>query len=98
MHIKQKHKDGCGAAVYAMAMGITYDEAREMLPGYTSLKAMKAALQGKQFTGKLYLVGDSTRKHWVYYNMLVYDPAFSKPSTVLNRRYEAILHILQSEV
>jgi hypothetical protein len=94
--IRQKHPDGCGAACLAMVRGITYEEARVILPGYTSKTRMRD-LCYKQLPNNIFLdlVGNSEFQHWVVrFQSVYYDPAMKQPTRTLNKKYESLLYVI----
>jgi hypothetical protein len=102
--IRQQHSDGCGAACLAMLLDISYEDARNILPGYTSYEDMSRAvdlylpltnLNYSLFA--LLLVGDEKRQHWILaYNKKIYDPAYSRPTNQMNRKYADVIRTIGS--
>ena len=96
--IRQEHSDGCGAACLAMLLGISYKEAREILPGHTTMASMRAELAKHDNlpSCKLLLVGDDLQQHWVVVIYgLFFDPALSFVKRKLNKRYAHVLDSIE---
>jgi hypothetical protein len=100
--IRQQDNNGCGAACLAMLLDVSYEDARKILPGYTSYEDMCKAvdfylpmttLNFSLFA--LLLVGDDKRQHWILaYDKKIYDPAYSRPTKVMNRRYADVIRVI----
>jgi len=104
MLIRQQDNNGCGAACLAMLLDISYEDARKILPGYTSYADMIQALETNIWRHlrepgdfALLLVGDDKRQHWILaYDKKIYDPAYSRPTKVMNRRYADVIRTIGS--
>jgi hypothetical protein len=97
--IRQQHADGCGAACLAMLLDISYDNARKILPGYTSYESLYRALVDNWRilppSFSLRLVGDDKRQHWIlFYDNKFYDPAYNAPTAKMNKRYARVLRTI----
>ena len=100
--VRQQHSDGCGAACLAMLLGYSYEEARPILPGYTTYTAMLEALELYLPTTNLnysnfalLMVGNEKQRHWILaYNGKIYDPAYSNPTKRMNKKYEEVFRVI----